>query len=71
MVASKKLKTKKTKKPKTKTLKLTPAPTQGIARMAVSINPPEGYRFESMERRGTEATITYRLIEEEGPEPAQ
>jgi hypothetical protein len=34
-------------------------PTQGIARMAMSMDPPKGYAFKELERNGTDWKITY------------
>ena len=56
----------KTKKcPKKITLNFILDPTQGFAAMAISMQAPEGYRFVSMERKGTKAKLTYALKEEE------
>ena len=40
-------------------------PEQGFAMMAANLIPPEGYFFVSMERKGTKAVVTYRLIEQD------
>ena len=52
---------------KKKTLHFEIAPDQGFAAMATSLKAPAGYVFESMERTGTKATITYILLKPKNP----
>lgn len=46
-------------KPEYKTLKLKVDPCQGVAALAVSIFPPGGYAFHSIERKDSDAVITF------------
>lgn len=56
------MKKKSSTKPATKKLHFTVHPEQGMAKIACMLDPPEGYQFVSMERKGTKATITYRRV---------
>ena len=47
---------------KTKVLKFTVDPDRSFLDMASTLMAPKGYHFESMERHGNEASITYRRI---------
>lgn len=49
--------------PSTKTLILKVDPAQGAAKLAGSIEPPQGYSFSKMDRKGTKVTITYKRQE--------
>jgi hypothetical protein len=55
--------TKKEKPPKRVVLDFTISPNQGFAAMAASLDPPEGYVFHTMIRKGAKAKITYVLEE--------
>lgn len=48
------------KQPDTKVLTFTIAPDQGMAAIAVALDPPKGYVFQEMIRKGTKAKIIYR-----------
>ena len=50
------------KKPKQIVQEFTIRPEQGFAMMAASMVPPKGYAFESMERKGSKAKITWIKI---------
>jgi hypothetical protein len=50
------------KTPKTKRLELSVDPYQGCARMATAIDPPKGYEFVRVTRKGRKVVIHYRRV---------